>query len=337
MILYVIIQLIHFLSIKIMRFKNLKISVIAPMYNEEMIIHTFIEKVIPVLDENFSDYELILVDDGSSDLTVERTLPYVSSNPHIRLITFSRNYGHEIASTAGLDHADGDYVILMDSDLQHPPEVIPDLMQKALDGYDVVTASRTNREHESWIKKNMAHIFYRFARKMTGFDLSADTGNFRIMSKQVVNSLKQMRENDRHLIMMFAYMGFKSATVPYTCLPRTAGESKYSLLTLINLSLDSIIGFSARPLRIMSAISIFVSVVMMGYAGFILIQKLFTHQQLADGIASVIFLTSGLFSILFLFLAIISEYISRIHVESKNRPLYNIKQELTHETFKKND
>ena len=337
MILCVIILLIHFLLIKTMRFENLKISVIAPMYNEEMIIHSFIEKIIPVLDENFSDYELILVDDGSSDLTVERALPYVSSNPHIRLITFSRNYGHEIASTAGFDHADGDYVILMDSDLQHPPEIIPDLMQKALDGYDVVTASRTNREHESWIKKTMAHIFYRFARKMTGFDLSADTGNFRIMSKQVVNSLKKMRENDRHLIMMFAYMGFKSATVPYTCLPRAAGESKYSLLTLINLSLDSIIGFSARPLRIMSAISIFVSVVMMGYAGFILIQKLFTHQQLADGIASVIFLTSGLFSILFLFLAIISEYISRIHVESKNRPLYNIKQELTHETLKKND
>ena len=320
-----------------MRFENLKISVIAPMYNEEMIIPTFIEKITAILDANFSNYELILVDDGSTDQTVNRAIPYVTSNPNIRLIAFSRNYGHEIASTAGFDHAVGDYVILMDSDLQHPPELIPELMQKALDGYDVVTASRTNREHESWLKKTTAHIFYRFAQKMTGFNLSADSGNFRIMSKQVVNSLKQMRENDRHLIMMFAYMGFKSATVPYTCLPRPAGESKYSILTLINLSLDSIIGFSARPLRIMSGVSIFVSVVMMCYAGFILIQKLFTHQQLADGIASVIFLTSGLFSILFLFLAIISEYISRIHVESKNRPLYNIKQELTYETMKKND
>ena len=168
---------------------------------------------------------------------------------------------------------------------------------------------------------------------MTGLYLTADIGNFRLISAKVVDSLKQMRENNRHLIMLFAHVGFKSATVPYTCQPRVAGTSNYGLLQRINLSLDSIIGFSSRPLRLMSCLSIFISGIMMCYAGFILIEKLFTHQHLADGIASVIFLTSGLFSILFLFLAVISEYISRILVESKNRPLYNIKQDITHETI----
>jgi dolichol-phosphate mannosyltransferase len=146
------------------------------------------------------------------------------------------------------------------------------------------------------------------------------------MNRRVVESLKQMKENNRHLVMMFAYIGFHTATVPYEVSPRVAGKSKYTLKKLITLSLDSIVSFSARPLHIMSVLSIFISLVMMGYAGFILIQKLFTHQQLADGLASVIFLVSGLFSVLFLFLAVISEYISRILVETKNRPLYYIKR-----------
>ncbi len=316
-----------------MPFENIKISVIAPMYNEEMLIGAYIEKITQVFERQFKNYELILIDDGSTDQTVAHCLPYIEKHPFIKLISFSRNYGHEIASTAGFDHATGDYVILMDTDLQHPPELIPDLVEKAFEGYDVVSASRTNREHDPWLKRVTAYVFYGVARKMTGFDLSADTGNFRLLSKKVVESLKKMRENDRHLIMMFAYVGFKSAQVPYHCLPRVAGKSKYNILQLINLSLDSIIGFSSRPLRAMSCLSIFISGIMMCYAGFILIEKLFTHQQLADGIASVIFLTSGLFSVLFLFLAIISEYISRILVESKNRPLYNIKQEITYESL----
>lgn len=316
-----------------MSFDNLKISIIAPMYNESLSIETYIKNTIAVLSQHFKQYELILVDDGSTDHTIDHCLPFIKSNPCIRLISFSRNYGHEIASTAGFDHATGDFVILMDTDLQHPPALIPELVTKALEGYDVVSASRTNREHDPWFKRVTSRFFYRFARKMTGFDLTANTGNFRLLNKKVVESLKKMRENDRHLVMLFAYVGFKSASIPYTCQPRVAGKSNYGLLQLINLALDSIIGFSARPLRVMSCLSILISTIMMCYAGFILIEKLFTNQHLADGIASVIFLTSGLFSVLFLFLAVISEYISRILVESKNRPLYNIKQDITHETI----
>jgi len=311
----------------------MKLSVIAPMYNEEAIIESYLEKTISVLNSHFPNYELLLIDDGSTDHTVSRCLSYIKSNKNIRLISFSRNYGHEIASTAGFDYAEGDYVILMDTDLQHPPELIPDMVTKALHGYDVVCASRLNREHESWLKKITANLFYRFSRKMTGFDIKSDQGNFRLLSRKVVDSLKKMKESNRHLIMLFAYVGYKTASISYHCPPRALGTSKYNLRKLIQLSLDSIIGFSARPLRTMSFLSVFISFVMMCYAGFILIEKLFSHQQLADGMASIIFLISGLFSVLFLFLAIISEYISRILIETKNRPLYNVKQEITYESI----
>lgn len=310
-----------------------KISIIAPMFNEEAIIEAYLQETINVLVNHYQDYELILIDDGSTDHTLTRCTPYIKANKNIRLISFSRNYGHEIASTAGFDHATGDYVILMDTDLQHPPELIPLMVKKAREGYDVVCASRTGREHETRFKQITAKLFYRFTRKMTGFDMQGDTGNFRLLSRKVVESLKKMKESNRHLVMMFAYVGFKTVSIPYHCPPRTAGRSKYNLAKLINLSLDSVISFSARPLRAMSFLSIFISAIMMLYAGFILVQKLFTHQQLADGIASIIFLTSGLFSVLFLFLAIISEYISRILVETKNRPLYYIKQDITHENL----
>jgi len=316
---------------------NIKISVIAPMFNEEAVIELYLEKTIEVLSKNYSNYELILIDDGSSDHTVSRCMSYIKSNENIRLISFSRNYGHEIASTAGLDHALGDYVILMDTDLQHPPELIPDMVKKAGEGFDVVCASRNNREHESWFKKITARLFYRLSREMTGFDLQSDTGNFRLLTRKVVDSLGKMKESNRHLIMMFAYVGYKTASISYHCPPRVAGKSKYNFRKLLILSLDSIVGFSSRPLRIMSCFSVMISIVMMVYAGFILMEKLFAHQQLADGIASVIFLTAGLFSILFLFLAIISEYIGRILIETKNRPLYNIKKEITHDSINQPD
>lgn len=309
-------------------YKNMMLSVVAPMYNEEEVIGAFIQATLDVLSKNFLNYELILVDDGSKDDTVAVCSAYMQGNSKLRLISFSRNYGHEIASTAGLEHALGDYVVLMDSDLQHPPKIIPDMVEKSLDGYDVVCALRSNRNDESWLKRTTARWFYKISCKMTGFELDSDTGNFRLLNRKVVDSLNKMKESNRHLIMMFAYLGYKTANISFHCPERAAGKSKYNTRKLIALSLDSIIGFSSRPLRLMSIFSVMISIVMMFYAGFILIQKFFSHQQLADGMASVIFLISGLFSILFLFLAVISEYISRILIESKNRPLYNIKHDL---------
>lgn len=311
----------------------MNISVIAPMYNEAGVIGTFIERTIATLQAHYQHYELVLVDDGSLDDTVLECLPYIRQYPQIRLLTFSRHYGHEIASTAGFDYVSGDLVVLMDSDGQHPPELIPDMVEKFLQGYDIVCASRTNQQHPTLLKKITARWFYSFARKMTGFQLDPLEGNFRLLSKQVVSALKTMKEHNRHLLMMFEYIGFKKISIQYECENRLGGQSKYNLAKLTNLALDSIIGFSRRPLRVMSVCSLLVSGLMMIYAGFILIEKLFFHQKLAEGVASLIFLIAGLFSILFLFLAIISEYISRTLTESKNRPLYYIRQEITHDTL----
>ena len=316
-----------------LRFNRGKLSVVAPFYNEELILSLFIERTLAVLNLHFSNYELILIDDGSTDNSSLACMPFVQANPAVRLISFSRNYGHEIALTAGLDHATGDYGVLMDSDLQHPPELIPDLVKKAEEGFDVVCASRTNRVEQPFFKRITARLFYYVSRKMTKLNIRSDLGNYRLLTRVVVDSLKKMKESNRHLVMMFAYVGFKTATIPYECLERTAGRSKYRLRDLINLSLDSIIGFSARPLRLMSVFSVFISIIMMVYAGFVLLEKIFLHQALADGMASIIFLISGLFSVLFLFLAIISEYISRILIETKNRPLYYIKEDVTHDRF----
>jgi glycosyltransferase involved in cell wall biosynthesis len=314
-----------------------KLSIVAPFFNEEAVLGQFLEKTLAILNADFAHYELILIDDGSTDRSCAVCLPFIQANPSVRLLCFSRNYGHEIALTAGLDYVTGDQVILMDTDLQHPPELIPELVKKATEGYDVVCATRSNRNHQPWLKRMTARFFYYVSRKMTGLDIQSERGNYRLLNKVVVDSLRQMKESNRHLVMMFAYVGFKTAELPFECPPRPAGRSKYQLKELINLSLDSIIGFSARPLRLMSVFSLLISFVMMGYAGFVLVEKLFMHQALADGMASLIFLISGLFSILFLFLAVISEYISRILVESKNRPLYYIKKDITHDLFSRTD
>jgi glycosyltransferase involved in cell wall biosynthesis len=309
--------------------KSILLSVIVPMYNEEDVIQQFLERALGVLTKNFTWFELILVDDGSSDKTIERCLPFIQQHFEIRLLKFSRNYGHEIASTAGFDYARGNYVVLMDADCQHPPELIPAMLDKAAEGYEVVVAKQNQRPKETKLRRFFSKMFYRVSRKMTGLDIPQGHGNFRLLSRVVVESLKKMRENNRHLMMLFAYMGFKTATIGFDCPPRAGGTSKYNFRKLVNLALDSIIGFSAKPLRTMALFSTFISLVMMIYAGFILIEKLLSPQHLVDGLASVIFLISGLFSVLFLFLAIISEYVSRILIETKNRPLYYIQQEIT--------
>lgn len=302
-----------------------KISIIAPVFNEEAVISQYITETLQVLDKHVKNYELILIDDGSTDQTLTICKSFQKKNKYIKILVFSRNYGHEFALTAGIDFCNGDYAILMDTDLQHPPKLIPKLISKALSGYDVVNGKRSNRHAQSWFKRKMATSFYKFSSRMTGFKLDSDVGNYKILSRKVIDSLKQMKEQSRHLLMLFAYVGYKTTSIPFECNERAAGKSKYNYRKLANLAIDSIISFSHRPLRYMSILSILISFVLTGYASFIVLQRLFYNQQLADGVASVILITSGLFAVLFWFLAIISEYISRILVETKGRPLYYIR------------
>lgn len=316
---------------------KLDLSIIAPAYNEAESIEAFLEETQAVLTKLNRSYEILIIDDGSSDNTVDKIKDYMETHEHIRLIVFSRNYGHEIALTAGLEHARGQYVVQMDSDLQHPPSLIEPLLNKIEEGFDVVYAARQNRDEESWLKRTAAKWFYAIARRMTGFTIPDNASNFRIMSQQVVRSFRKLKESNRHMLMLFAYIGFKTGSIPFTTQERHAGKSKYSYRKLINLAIDSIISFSHRPLRYMSVLSVFISLIMAVYAGFIILQKLFYHQALADGMASVIFITAGLFAVLFLFLAIISEYIGRILVEAKNRPLYYISEDTYLDNKRKHD
>lgn len=303
------------------------LSVIAPMYNEALSIKEFLKQTLEVLAQQFSEYELILVDDGSTDNSLNIASAAAAQHPQVRIIELSRNYGKEIATSAGLKAAKGDNIVLMDSDMQNPPQLIPELYQKMQQGYDVIYAERQGRVGESFVKKFTSKIFYWLACKMTGFKLESNAGDFRIMSRQVVDAINSLPETNRYLVMLYAYVGFKSGSVPYVVPPRFAGERSYKYTGLLKAAFDAILSFSSAPLRIISILSVCISALCACYAGFIFIQHMLDNN-LVDGLASVLCFMAIMFALLFLFLALLSKYIGRIMAETKRRPLYFIRQEI---------
>lgn len=304
--------------------KDTLLSVVAPCYNEEAVIGEFINRTVAVLDEHFANYELLLVDDGSKDRTVAKIAEFQKHNSNIRLIRFSRNFGKEAAVTAGLEHSIGDIVVMIDSDLQDPPFMIPLLLSKLDEGYDVVSAEHTARKKESWLKKSTSRIFYRVATHMTGLVIPDSVGDFRAMRRKVVNSIISVRDNVRYMKMIYAYVGFRNGTVKYEREPRFAGETKYNYPRLINAAFDAIISFSDKPLRYISLMCIGVSVGAFFIIIYVVLAKIFfdSGAPIANGWTSLVVLINTMFCLLFAFLAVISEYISRILRESKHRPLY---------------
>ncbi|WP_157351564.1 glycosyltransferase family 2 protein [Aliarcobacter butzleri] len=308
---------------------DILVSVVAPVFNEEDCIKKYIDETIKVLKLNYLNYELLLIDDGSIDNTTKIVEEILLNEKNIRLISLSRNYGREIAMTAGLDSCIGDYIVMMDSDLQDSPNLIPSLINKAIEEkYDIVYAARTSRDGESFLKKISSKLFYRITTKLTGLKIPDNAGDFRVFNRKAVNSLIQLKESNRYMKMLYAYVGFSVGSIPFNREKRFAGTTKYNYFKLINASLDAIISFSSMPLRIVSLLSVFISFLLFLTAGGVFIYKLLdSTNSIASGWASTIVLITFLFSILFIFLAVISEYISRILVESKNRPLYYIKKE----------
>ncbi len=304
--------------------KDILLSVVAPCYNEAEAIGEFITQTVTVLEEHFPNYELLLVDDGSKDATVEKIAQYQSKNPNIRLIRFSRNFGKEAAVTAGLEHSTGEIVVMLDSDLQDPPSLIPQLLEKLDTGYDIVSAQHTIRKKETWLKKSTSKLFYRLAAHMTGLHIPNTVGDYRAMRRKVVDAVISVKDNVRYMKMIYAYVGFRNATVLYEREPRFAGETKYNYPRLIEAALDAIISFSDRPLRYISLMSLGVSVFSFLLIIFAILHKILSGDtaSIANGWTSLVVLISMLFCILFGFLAVISEYISRILRESKHRPLY---------------
>lgn len=301
------------------------LSVVVPCHNEQDNVGPLLEKLIPVLSSLGSDFEVILVNDGSSDQTLERLREARENNDRVKYISLSRNFGHEAASTAGLRRATGKAVVLMDADLQDPPEVIVELVERWQEGYELVFATRSDRAGESWLKRFTSAVFYRVLRKVVNFDFPADTGDFRLMSRPVVDGFLRMPERNRFVRGMVAWTGFRSTSVEYTRAPRRSGQTNYNYGKLVVLALDAVTGFSAVPIRLVSLFGFFVTGLSVIGTMWIVFNKLL----LGIPIPGYAFLVTGVLflgGVQILMLGMIGEYVGRIYVETQRRPLYLVSE-----------
>jgi glycosyltransferase involved in cell wall biosynthesis len=301
--------------------KRPEISLVVPVLNEEPIVPELVARSIAALSAISPDMEMILVDDGSTDGTLAAIKAERARDPRVRFISLSRNFGHQMAITAGLDAAQGNTVAIMDGDLQDPPEVIPELYARYKEGYQVVYAKRRNRLNEVFWKKWAAAVFYRLLRSIVPFDIPLDTGDFRLISRKVLLRLGDMRERDRFLRGQIAWLGFKTALVHYDRHGRAAGERKYTLRKLVHLAMAGVLSFSSFPLRLASFFGFFVSLLAFGIILYALWSKL-TQGDLISGWTSLIVSAMFIGGVQLICLGIIGEYINRISQEVRQRPMY---------------
>jgi len=310
----------------------IKLSIIIPIYNESKIIselHLRLNKTIALfkteLNINLDEIEIIFVNDGSKDDSLLQLIALTQNNKHYKVVNFSRNFGHQKAVTAGIDVSVGDSVVLIDADLQDPPEFIIDLYKKQSEGYDVVYAVRSKRKGESLFKMTTAKIFYRLLFKITDINIPLDTGDFRIMKRSVVNVLKNMPETHRFIRGMVSWVGFKQVGLEYERQERFAGDTKYPLKKMIIFAIDALTSFSTAPLKAASYFGFFVSVIGLLGIFWVVYTKYFTNNNIS-GWSSIMVTVLFMGGVQLLTLGIIGQYIGRISEESKNRPLYIIEK-----------
>jgi len=301
------------------------ISVVAPVYNEEVVLDTLYERVKAVMVGAGEEWELVLVNDGSRDKSAEVIARLHERDPRVKGISFSRNFGFQIAATAGLDFSRGDAVILTDADLQDPPEVYPAMLAQWRAGYDVVYGVRASREGETWFKLATAKLFYRLIHRITSINIPLDTGDFRLMDRRVINSLRGMNERNRFLRGMIPWIGFRQIGVEYHREARYAGEAKFtSVKKMLPFALDAITSFSYFPLQLATILGFITAAVsVIGILAVILIRLLAPHEPLL-GQATTLVVVLFLGSVQLISLGIIGEYLGRIYDEVKGRPLYLI-------------
>lgn len=297
------------------------LSVVVPMYNEEEVIEVTYGRLKAVLSNLGETYEMIFVNDGSRDRTAAIVKALGEHDRTVKLVDFSRNFGHQIAVTAGMDHASGRCVVLIDADLQDPPEVIVEMVARWREGYDVVYGQRIERKGESWFKKATAALFYRLLRSMTSVSIPVDTGDFRLMDRKVVDALSEMRERSRFIRGMVSWAGFRQSSVEYVREERFAGETKYPLRKMLRLSLDAITSFSTKPLKIAGILGMIMSVIGFIYLFVVLYQHFFTDST-KPGWTSLIAISLLFHGITLVLLGVLGEYIGRTYEEAKRRPLY---------------
>ena len=300
---------------------GIRFSIVIPVFNEEAVLPVLLHRCDQLIDQLEGPAEIIFVDDGSTDCSSIVLKAKAKDDPRYRYIGLSRNFGHQVAITAGMDAAAGDAVVVMDADLQDPPEVVLEMAARWKDGFDVVYARRLTREGENVFKRATAHLFYRLLGSISDVRIPGDVGDFRLIDRKVVEAFRRMPEHDRFVRGMIAWLGFRQTEVAFHRLPRAAGETKYPLWKMLRLAVAGAIGFSDTPLRLAIWLGLSVSVFAVLYGAFV-IGQWFVDRNLVTGWASTIVVISFLSGINLLMTGVMGLYVGRIHAEVKRRPLY---------------
>jgi len=303
-----------------------KISILIPAYNEEAVLEKLFVR-LGNLANGTKDYEFefLFVNDGSRDKTLEIIKEHAETDKRVSYVNFSRNFGKEIAMIAGLDHVTGDATVIIDADLQDPPELIPKMIAYWEQGYDDVYAKRKSRKGESWFKRNSSKLFYRILQRFSDVTIQEDTGDFRLLDRRAVEALKQFRESERYTKGMFSWIGFNKKEILYDRDERAAGETKWNYPKLINLAIDGVTSFTTAPLRISTVIGVLVSLFTFIYLVYLVIRTLFFGSDLS-GYPSMMAVILFLGGVQLLSLGVIGEYVGKIFNETKHRPLYFVEE-----------
>lgn len=302
------------------------ISILIPAYNEEAVLDKLFARLANLANDTKGyDFEFLFINDGSKDKTLDIIKDYAEKDARVSYINLSRNFGKEIGMIAGLDHVQGDATVIIDADLQDPPELIPQMITLWEEGYDDVYAKRRSREGESWLKKSTSKLYYKTLQKVTHVPIQEDTGDFRLLDRRVVEAIRQFRDTQRNAKAIFSWVGFHKKEILYDRDERVAGETKWSYPKLINLALDGITSFTTAPLRISTYVGAIVSAFTFLYLIFLVIRTIFFGTDLA-GYPSMMAVILFLGGVQLLSLGVIGEYVGRIFNETKQRPLYLIEE-----------
>ncbi len=304
-----------------------KISLISPFYNEGDGVFDFFKKINKLISELEAKYEfeVICVNDGSYDLTLNNLIKAKQDYLNIKIIDLSRNFGKEAALTAGLDYASGDAIIPIDSDLQHPPEAIHEMIKKWEEGFEVVVARRMDRDTDGFIQKITAKAFYKFSKKISQIEIPSDVGDFRLMDRIVVDALKTMGENCRFMKGIFAWVGFRTTTIEYKVAPRIYGKSSFNTWKLWNFAIEGITSFSTIPLRVWTYLGLVISGLSFIYALFLIFKTIIMGVD-TPGYSSLMVAILFLSGVQLIGIGVLGEYIGRVFIETKRRPLYIIRK-----------
>ncbi len=300
-------------------------SIIVPVYNEEEVIRESYSRLTSIISSLNKEYEIIFINDGSKDKSAEIIFDLYKNDKHIVLLNFSRNFGHQNAITAGMDYARGEAIVIIDADLQDPPEVILKMIELWEQGFEVIYGRREKREGETFFKLLTAKVFYRILSSLTDIEIPVDTGDFRLIDRKVCDAMKKLPEKNRYVRGLVSWVGFKQTDVKYIREERFAGETKYPLKKMLKLAIDGITSFSYKPLRLATMLGFFFSAFSFFYLIYVLYLRLFTDKAISGWASTVVII---LFSqgIVLIILGLIGEYIGRIYEEVKDRPNYIVKE-----------